>query len=66
MNYRDPVCGMTVNAKQAEAGGLKLEHGGQTYYFCSLSCKETFRRHAEDYAKPVREESRRDHGRHCC
>ena len=35
----DPVCWMDVAVKSI-AG--KSEYKGQTYYFCSLGCKETF------------------------
>ncbi len=44
---KDPVCGMTVNAKSAAA---QLEHEGQTYFFCSDGCKKRFQ---EDPAKFV-------------
>lgn len=36
----DPVCGMTVERETA-AGAW--EHGGETYYFCSVACLERFR-----------------------
>jgi Cu+-exporting ATPase len=36
----DPVCGMQFPAEKA-AG--KIEHGGQTYYFCNKACLEKFR-----------------------
>src|SRR3989442_569581 len=36
----DPVCGMTVS-KQTAAGSL--QDGGQTYFFCSRHCLESFR-----------------------
>jgi Cu+-exporting ATPase len=36
----DPVCGMTVDPEDA-AGSY--EYRGTTYYFCSDSCRETFR-----------------------
>ena len=35
----DPVCGMTVDPAKA-AGASTRE--GETYYFCSRPCKETF------------------------
>jgi P-type Cu+ transporter len=35
----DPVCKMEVNPASAEA---QSEHGGQTFYFCSLRCKQAF------------------------
>ena len=36
----DPVCGMDVTPGTA-AGAW--EHGGATYYFCSVGCLERFR-----------------------
>jgi P-type Cu+ transporter len=38
--YIDPICGMTVTPETA-AG--KLEHNGETVYFCSKGCLEKFR-----------------------
>lgn len=35
----DPVCGMQVDP--AKAAG-KVEHGGETYYFCSTGCRTKF------------------------
>jgi Cu+-exporting ATPase len=37
----DPVCGMTVNPESA-AGSFEYE--GKTYFFCSTSCLEKFRK----------------------
>jgi P-type Cu+ transporter len=42
----DPVCGMELNPASAEA---QSEWGGQTFYFCSARCKETFDLHPERY-----------------
>src|SRR6266705_2034349 len=42
----DPVCGMQVDPATAKS---KLEHGGQTYYFCSPACLEKFRNHPQTY-----------------
>jgi len=42
----DPVCGMTVTPETA-AGAW--EHGGTTYYFCSVGCLERFKEEPEDY-----------------
>ncbi len=39
--YIDPICGMTVEPEKAAAS---LEYGGETVYFCSKSCFETFKR----------------------
>lgn len=35
----DPVCGMDVDPEAAE---YTAEHNGETYYFCSENCLETF------------------------
>jgi len=43
---RDPVCGMEVTYETAQA---RSEYDGQTYYFCSIDCKETFDREPETY-----------------
>ena len=37
--YKDPICGMDVTYETAQA---RTEYNGDTYYFCSLECKETF------------------------
>jgi Cu+-exporting ATPase len=51
----DPVCGMTVDPARA-AGSV--EHGGQTYYFCSPHCVQKFRANPQAYltGTPAREE----------
>ena len=46
---KDPVCGMSVNPASAKQ---KLEHGGETYYFCCAGCLEKFRATPEKYLKP--------------
>jgi len=42
----EPVCRMTVSPSRARA---VLERGGNTYYFCSLSCRDTFALHGDRY-----------------
>ncbi len=42
----DPVCGMEVAADDAAATS---EYKGQTYYFCSQDCKDTFDEDPEVY-----------------
>ena len=42
----DPVCGMEVNPSSAEAFS---EYGGQTFYFCSETCREQFDRDPQKY-----------------
>jgi YHS domain-containing protein/uncharacterized membrane protein YraQ (UPF0718 family) len=51
----DPVCGMTVDRQT----GLRLEHGGRTYFFCSEHCKHAFERDGERYAGTRRSPFRR-------
>jgi Cu+-exporting ATPase len=43
---KDPVCGMDVTYDTAQA---RTEYQGQTYYFCSLGCKESFDKDPERY-----------------
>jgi Cu+-exporting ATPase len=43
---KDPVCGMTVDEKRAAGTS---QHKGQTYYFCSPSCKTRFDSEPERY-----------------
>ncbi len=45
---RDPVCGMEITRDTAEATS---EYQGQTYYFCSMDCKETFDKSPEKYVR---------------
>ena len=45
----DPVCGMTIDPQQA-AGSF--EYNGQTYFFCSLGCREKFKADPEKYLAP--------------
>ena len=48
---KDPVCGMDVDPKTAAA---KSDYQGQTYYFCSLGCKQSFDKDPQKYAgKPA-------------
>ena len=42
---RDPVCGMEVDPDETDH---TIDHDGQTYYFCSESCKESFDPEAAD------------------
>src|ERR1051325_1167464 len=50
MTELDPVCGMTVDP--AKAAG-SFEHAGQTYYFCSLGCREKFTAEPERFLNPA-------------
>ena len=42
---QDPVCGTWVPASQA----LALEHGKETFYFCSAECREKFLRQQKSH-----------------
>ena len=42
---KDIVCGMDVHKDKA----LKLKHEGNTYYFCSKGCKDTFKKDPSKY-----------------
>lgn len=44
----DPVCGMDVTYETAQA---RTEYDGQTFYFCSLDCKEAFDKDPEHYVQ---------------
>jgi len=48
MSIRDPVCGMVLNDDTAK---FKITYEGETYHFCSLSCKKKFKRHATKFVK---------------
>jgi Cu+-exporting ATPase len=56
---KDPICGMGVTPQTA-AGSF--EYQGNTYYFCSLGCMQTFQSQPEKYVE--RAEPARPHG--CC
>lgn len=45
---RDPVCGMDVDERTAK---YKSEYMGETYYFCSGHCKETFDKSPAKYIR---------------
>lgn len=45
----DPVCGMQVDEKEAEAHGLVSEYRGKKYYFCGPVCKRQFDLDPERY-----------------
>jgi len=45
---KDPICGMNVDEKTAKH---KSDYNGKTYYFCAQSCKNTFDKNPEKYAK---------------
>lgn len=43
---KDPVCGMEINKTDAVG---KSEYKDETYFFCSLHCKESFEKAPERY-----------------
>ena len=49
---RDPVCGMELSESQAPAS---LEYKGRRFYFCALSCYETFEKNPESYLVPEKQ-----------
>ncbi|HEY6085143.1 MAG TPA: YHS domain-containing protein, partial [Nitrospira sp.] len=53
----DPVCGMTV--QPASAAG-SATHQGKTYYFCSTSCLDQFRKDPTPYLIPLGERKPKD------
>lgn len=48
ITLKDPVCGMDVTYETAQA---RSEYDGQTFYFCSLDCKEAFDKNPEHYVQ---------------
>ena len=42
----DPVCGMEVEERTTQD---KATYQGQTYYFCSIDCKDEFNAAPDDY-----------------
>lgn len=58
----DPVCGMNVDP--AEAAGRSI-HLGQTYYFCSKSCKAKFDAAPEQFVQHARADADEKHCAEC-
>ncbi len=46
---KDPVCGMMVDPAKAIA---KVEHAGETYYFCCMGCAQKFQARPQEYLQP--------------
>jgi Cu+-exporting ATPase len=44
----DPVCGMQIESSQASA---QSQYEGQTYFFCSVECKQKFEKNPKSYVK---------------
>ena len=51
---KDPVCGMEVDEKKATATSV---YHGQTYYFCTQTCKKALEGAQEKYVGKEREEA---------
>jgi YHS domain-containing protein len=49
LERKDPVCGMDVEPKKAEAANLRSDYKGRTHYFCSDECKRKFDKEPEKY-----------------
>ena len=49
---KDPVCGMQVEVEKAAA---TVEHGGETYHFCSRGCSWEFNEDPGAFARSARE-----------
>lgn len=54
MKVTDPVCGMTIDIKDAVATS---KYKGKTYYFCAEVCKEDFDRDPESFLSEKKAES---------
>lgn len=47
MKVTDPVCGMSIESGKAAA---TEQYQGQTFYFCSSRCRDTFKANPAQYA----------------
>jgi uncharacterized protein len=56
---QDPVCGMSVDPATATE---QIDYGGETYYFCSARCKETFAKDPGKYVRRPTTGATHDHG----
>jgi Cu+-exporting ATPase len=59
MQVKDPVCGMTIDSKDAVA---QAKYEGKTYYFCSEQCRKTFEGAPQRYADASGKEGERRAG----
>jgi len=48
---KDLVCGMNVDLKSPNT--LKMQYQGETYYFCSETCKKSFETNPEKYVRTM-------------
>jgi Cu+-exporting ATPase len=44
----DPVCGAILDDKTSK---FKITYDGETYHFCSTTCKKRFKRHPAKFVK---------------
>ena len=51
--YTDPVCGMSVDSESAAA---ESSYAGNTYYFCSESCRQRFDANPTGFSAGTRNE----------
>src|SRR5512143_2196889 len=56
MKVKDPVCGMTIEEKDAAATSI---YQAKTYYFCSASCKEKFEKDPASYVGEIKPEKKK-------
>lgn len=59
-NQRDPVCNMEVDEQSADG---RSQYQGQTYYFCTESCKSEFEQNPEMYVDQGEQSSGQSAGR---
>ena len=45
MTHKDPVCGVCGAILGGKTPEFKITFDGETYYFCSVTCKKRFKRH---------------------
>jgi Cu(I)/Ag(I) efflux system membrane fusion protein len=48
---KDPSCGMDVKPAESAAAGNTEQYRGETYYFCSRSCRNQFHKNPGRYLK---------------
>lgn len=59
----DPVCGMEIDSSQAFA---EEKVDGESYYFCSVHCRESFLMVPGAYLRAHKPETRGRSGHGCC
>jgi len=58
---KDPVCGMSIDPGKAAGASV---HAGNTYYFCSTSCRDKFEKEPAKYVTAPAREAHPHGGRH--